>query len=234
MAVLSIERKPPVRFVKLDTGKRNVLGLDAIDALKDAISHDAEAPVVILSGRIDGFCAGLDNATLAKGEFEREELLARMGELLLAAMEGPTRIVAVCEGHAVAAGAMLLLVSDIRIGTHGDYKIGFTEPRLGMPLPELPALLARGRLDRRRLHELTALGRIVGPDEAAAVGFFDELTTANDVHGRAFERAVEIASLSDQAYAGSVASVWGHTIERIQALVDQQAARLDTVRGAKS
>ena len=64
-----------------------------------------------------------------------------MGELLLAALTGTTRIVAVCEGHAVAAGAMLLLVADVRIGARGSYTIGFTEPRLGMPLPELPAVL---------------------------------------------------------------------------------------------
>jgi enoyl-CoA hydratase len=77
-----------------------------------------------------------------KGERNRESLLAAMGELLHEVLRGPTRVVALCEGHAVAAGAMLLLVSDHRIGTPGDYQIGFTEPRLGMPLPELPALLA--------------------------------------------------------------------------------------------
>ncbi len=112
-----------------------------------------------------------------------------MGELLLAALDGPTRIVAACEGHAVAAGAMLLLVADVRIGAHGCYKIGFTEPRFGMPLLELPALLARERLDRRRLHASTVLGVTVGPQEAVAVGFLDEVVDPADLHSAALERA---------------------------------------------
>ena len=76
MDCLTIERRPPLRLVGLDTGKRNVLTLDGVEALKDAIL----------------------------------------------------------------------------------------------------ALLARERLDRRRLHELTVLGRTVGPEGAAPVGFLDRLT----------------------------------------------------------
>ena len=37
---------------------------------------------------------------------------------------------------------LLLLVADVRFAVAGDYQIGFTEPRLGMTLPEAPALLA--------------------------------------------------------------------------------------------
>ena len=230
MNLLRIERNPPVRLVRLDTGKSNVLTLEAVEALKGAISADSEAPVVILSGRMDGFCAGLDNASLAKGNAEREALLAGMAELLLAAIVGPTRIVIACEGHAVAAGAMLLLVADVRIGAHGSYKTGFTEPRLGMPLPELPALLARERLDRRRLHELTVLGRTVDPEEAASVGFLDRLVAINDLHATALNSALEIAGLSDAAYQGTVASVWGPTVKRIGELVDEQIHRRDAAR----
>jgi enoyl-CoA hydratase len=230
MSLLSIERQPPLRLVQLDTGKRNVLTLEAVEALSDAISPDHEAPVVVLSGRPDGFCSGLDNATLAKGDVEREELLARMAELLLVALEGPTRIVAACGGHAVAAGAMLLLVADVRIGARGGYKIGFTEPRLGMPLPELPALLARERLDRRRLHELTVLGRTVDPEGAESVGFLDELTTQDDLRAVAIERARAIAPLSDAAYRGTIASVWGSSMKRIRALVEEQGRRLSETR----
>jgi len=218
--------------VKLDTGKRNVLTLEAVEALTDAIAPDAEAPVVVLSGRSDGFCSGLDNATLAKGPCEREELLARMGALLLAAIQGPTRIVAACESHAVAAGAMLLLVADVRFGTRGAYKVGFTEPRLGMALPELPAILARQRLDPRRLHELTVLGRTVDPAGAASVGFLDRLTGSDELLPAALESARDIASLSDSAYRGTIASVWGPSLERIKILVDEQVSRLAAARAS--
>ncbi len=204
--------------------------MNAIRALTDALQPDAEAPVVLLRGHGGAFCAGLDMATLAKGGIAREELLAAMGELLLSIVTGPTRVVAVCEGHAVAAGAMLLLVADVRIGTPGTYKIGFTEPRLGMPLPELPALLARERLDRRRLHELTALGRTVNPEDAVPAGFLDRLVDESTLDAVATEHARQLAGLNDAAYQGTVRSVWGAAIARMQVLVTEQIARRDAAR----
>jgi enoyl-CoA hydratase len=231
---LEVDRRPPLRFVQLDTGKRNTLHLEAVEALHAALGPDPEAPVVVLRGRTDGFCAGLDNRVLASGRLERDRLLTAMGELLLSILTGPTRLVAVCEGHAVAAGAMLLLVADVRIGTPGEYKLGFTEPGLGMPLPELPALLARERLDRRRLHDLCVLGRIVEPAEAARVGFLDELVASAAVEARAVERAHEIAALSEPAYLGSLRSVWGTVLARMDALVEAQRRVSDAATRAAS
>jgi enoyl-CoA hydratase len=129
---------------------------------------------------------------------------------------------------------MLLLVADLRIGARGAYKIGFTEPRMGMPLPELPALLARQRLDRRRLHELTVLGRTVDPESAAAAGFLDELVGRDELQAVALERANEIAGLREAAYRGTIASVWGPTIERMTELVEAQARRRDAISGEMS
>ncbi len=230
MDCVSIDRQPPLRMVRLDNGKRNIMTLEAVEALAKAIEPDDEAPVVVLSGRTDGFCAGLDNKTLAGPAVAREELLARMGQLLSSALRGPTRIVAACEGHAVAAGAMLLLVSDLRLGVPGDYKVGFTEPRMGMPLPELPALLAHQRLDRRRLHELGVLGRIVGPEEAAEAGFLDRLVGGGSLMDDAMAVGREIAGLSDGAYRGSLKAVWGDSLARIEELAQAQVKRSEAAR----
>lgn len=230
MALVTTRRRPPLREVALDSGKRNVLTLEAVQALREALAPDPETPVVVLRGRPDGFCVGLDNATLAAGDSAREALLAEMGELLLEAASGPTRIVAACEGHAVAAGAMLLLVADVRIGAPGAYQIGFTEPRLGMPLPELPVLLARQRLDRRRLHEVTVLGRTLGPEEAAAAGFLDRVVESDALQSEAEAAAQEIAGLAEGAYRGTLAAVWGPTLERMRQLVHEQCRRRDAAR----
>lgn len=230
MEPVQLERRPPLRVATLDAGRRNALDLGAVRALGDALAPDPEAPVLVLGGREDAFCAGLDDAVLGAGEAEREALLAAMGELLLAALRGPTRIVVACGGHAVAAGAMLLLAADLRVGAHGTYTVGFTEPRLGMPLPELPAVLARERLDRRRLHALTVLGRTLSPEEAVAAGFLDELVPAERLRDVALERGREIAGLSEAAYRGSVESVRGRALDRIAELVAEQCARRDAAR----
>ena len=222
-----VRREPPLRFVELDSGPRNLLQVAVVEELAAALAPDEEAPVAILSGRADGFCAGLDGRVLAGEARERDELLARMGELLVEILASPTRVVAVCEGHAVAAGAMLLLVSDLRFGVPGRYKVGFTEPRIGMPLPELPALLARERVDRRRLHELTALGRVVGPEDAAAFGFLDALHAPDAVYGVAREQAASLAELTEPVYRASLRAMWGPTLARLRELAGEARARAE-------
>lgn len=127
---------------------------------------------------------------------------------------------------------MLLLVADVRLGARGAYRIGFTEPRLGMPLPVLPVVLARERLDRRRLHELTVLGRTVDPEAAAAAGFLDAVVAGDDLRAEAVKRAHAIAELNDAAYRGTLAAVWGPAIERLEALVAEQLQRRDAARQA--
>ncbi len=101
-----------------------------------------------------------------------------------------------------------------------------------MPLPLLPGILARVRLDRRRLHELTVLGRTPGPEEAVAAGLLDELVESDALEEVAEERARELAQLSDVAYSGTLAAVWGAELERITALADAQIARREAARRA--
>ena len=227
---VEVERDGAIRRVRLDAGKRNALRLGVVRDLAAALAPDPEAPVVVLSGRSDGFSVGLDNAVLAGDAREREALLYEMGVLLVEVLRGPTRLISVCEGHAVAAGAMLLLISDLRLGLEGEYQIGFTEPRMGMTLPELPVLLARQRLERRRLHASTVLGRTVGPAQGVEVGFLDEVHDSQDALLAAAETAAgELAAIGDAAYRGTIGTVWGETLEGMARSVEAQRARLEAV-----
>lgn len=228
--MLRSEVREDHRLVVLDVGPRNVLDREAVEALHAALAPDAERPVVVLRGRVDGFCAGLDGRVLAAGGDEAEGLLAAMGRLLADLLAGPTRLVTVCEGHAVAAGAMLLLAADVRLALPGRYRVGFTEPAVGLPLPELPALLARERLDRRRLHALTVLGETVDPKEAAAAGFLDAVLAPTALGVALRERVAALAAIPPDVYAGTVRAVHGELIERVEILARSQEAR---ARGAR-
>ena len=231
--VVEVVREAPIRHVRFDDGRRNALSVAAVDALREAFEPDPDAPVVVLRGRTEAFCVGLDNAVLAAGDAERSALLAGMGELLHMILSGPTRLVVGCEGHAVAAGAMLLLVADVRIGVPGEYQIGFTEPRLGMPLPRLPAELARQRLDRRWLHETAVLGRTLGPDAAAEAGFLDAVVSPGELDASLAERALEVARLGERAYLGSLHAVWGDVLERVEAEAAGARERAESARSAR-
>ena len=63
------------------------------------------------------------------------------------------------------------------------------------------------------------MGRIVGPDGAAAAGFLDQLVESEHAEATALARAEALASLTDDAYRGSLRAVWGSTLDRIAEIV---------------
>ncbi len=204
----------------------NLLDTATLRELRSLLTEeDEEAPAVVLSGRDDALSAGLDMKILAAGGGAGEDLFLAMGELLADVYASPTRLVVACRGHAVAAGAMLLLVADVRVGATGRYKIGFSEIAQGMRLPELPVLLARDRLDRRHFLEATLLGRLVDPEAAVEYGFLDEVVPEAELDATAEARAGELAQLSNEAYAGTLGPVRGATLHRMQELLELQRSR---------
>ena len=60
----------------------------------------------------------------------------------------PQPVVLGVTGHALAAGALLALSCDVRIGGDGPAKIGLNETAIGMGLPHYAVELAQARLSR--------------------------------------------------------------------------------------
>ena len=174
--------------------------------------HDASW----LTGRTGSFSAGLDLSVLAGGGSGARRLLLAMGEVLLALYEGPLLVVAASSGHAVAAGAMLLLVADRRLGAAGPFRIGFSEVARGMPLPRLPVLLARDRLLPTALPAATTLGRLVSPEEAVRIGFLDEVTDPASLMEAALAEARALAEIDSHAYHETLGHLRGPTLEALR------------------
>ena len=101
------------------------------------------ARALVLSGREGMFSAGLDVPVLI--ELEREELSRALGAFFdaieaLAASAVP--VAAAITGHSPAGGAVLSLCCDWRVMAEGDFTIGLSEVRIGIPVPRILAELA--------------------------------------------------------------------------------------------
>lgn len=205
----------------LDDGRLNALDTEVFRELGAALSDAKEAPAVVITGREGMFTAGLNTKVLE--EITPDDLRTLLDVFARTVMQlwcEPRPVVAACTGHAIAAGTMIAMAADHAVAARGDFRWGLTETRIGFPLPEFAIALSRGNVRADRLDDLLLPGALVGPDEAAAVGFADEVAEPDDVLGRAEERARELMELPVAAYATTKRRLRGEVAQRVLAQLD--------------
>ena len=219
--MLDFSIEDEVAVLQIDDGKANAVSHAYIDALEAALERArGEASAVLIAGRPGLFSAGFDLKELQKGESERQALVNRGGHLLLRVFEHPQPVVVACTGHAMAAGALLTLAADSRIGARGDFKIGLNETAIGMALPVFGLELATHRINPRHLVTAVTQAQLYDPDGAAQVGFLDEVLAPEEVLDRARAVAAQLAELPSEAYIANKMGLRQAAADRIRASLD--------------
>jgi len=216
----------------MDDGKANALSDAMIDALSEALDRAAkEASAIVLLGRPDRFSAGFDLRVMMSGPEAAKALLRRGSSLLMKLYGAPLPLVMGCTGHALAGGALVLLTGDVRVGVAGPYRLGLNEVSIGMPVPVLAMELARDRLRNEDLSRATLEARIYNPDEAARVGYLDEVVAPEELEARVMAEAARLAALPRTSYAATKERLRGRTIAHILATLEDDMAKLLTPAG---
>lgn len=208
-----------VRLVTIDDGKANALPTELTSSLAhtvEAAEHDNDIKALVLAGRAGRFSAGFDLSVMAGGDGAAIREMVDSGGRLARTIYGSTiPVVAACTGHAIAAGALLLLACDVRIGPDADIKIGLNEVAIGMVLPGWAFVLAGERLTARRHAEAVLTGRLYNGQEATEVGYLDYAVPPADVMKTAMTEAKRLAELDSAAYAGSLEIVRAGALGRM-------------------
>lgn len=155
--------------------KRNALTPELMEELTQALEA-AEANrhcrVVIVTGAGSAFCAGLDLEVLKTGmagtaaDYEADaERVARMFRTLYG-MGKPT--IAAVNGPAIAGGMGIATLCDFTLAVP-EAKFGYTEVRIGF-IPAIVSVYLRTQVGEKRARELLLTGRIIGAEEAQALG----------------------------------------------------------------
>ncbi len=193
-----------VALLKLDDGKANAVGHAFIDSVNDGLDRALnDAGAVLLCGRDGVFSAGFDLKEFEKGLEATTTLVNRGAELLLRVFTHPQPVIAACTGHAVAAGAFMMLAADTRIGSEGNFKIGLNETAIGMALPVFGLQLAAARLSKRWQTRSVIQGDLLTPEDACDAGFLDAIVAPEAVLTEAQKAAERLAQLPTEAYAAN-------------------------------
>lgn len=219
---LTVEQRGPVRIVTMDDGKANAFSLGVINDLRGLLREaeaDDETRSLVIAGREGRFSGGFDLSAMRAGDVDAVvELVAAGGALVADLYASPLTVVAAATGHAVAAGALVLLGCDHRVGVDGPVKIGLNEVAIGMVLPPWALIIARDRLSKRYFHSSTTNARLFDGRTAVDAGFLDEVVAAESVVERAIEKATELSALVPAAYARTVEVVRGPVIAEMRAV----------------
>ncbi|MEM8707191.1 MAG: crotonase/enoyl-CoA hydratase family protein [Actinomycetota bacterium] len=220
MSAITTERRDQVLVVHLDDGKANALSFDMIDSILAAIraaEADEEIGAVVLHGRDGKFSAGFDLGVMMADDFSAiVNLVANGGELVRTIYGCSVPVVAASTGHALAAGALMLLGCDVRIGADIPAKVGLNEVAIKMVLPDWALTIAGARLSKRHMQRAIVNARITSPADAVDVGFLDEVVPVDQLLDHAVAIATELAATLDpKAYAGTIRAFRQDTLDEM-------------------
>ena len=228
---VTYEIRDRVAVITMDDGRANAINLEVIDELElalDRAAEDTEVGAVLIAGRPGRFSAGFDLAAMTSSSASMRQLVAAGGRLLARLLLEPTPVVAACTGHALAAGGLLLLAADHRVGAAGDWKVGLNEVAIGMPMPKWGVELARYRLRPSEFDWRLVLGQVASPDEAVRAGFLDRVVPAEAVLDEAMAVAAGLSALARPAVEGTKRRARGPVAARMLEGMDTDLAEIST------
>ena len=192
VAVLTINR--PDKMNALNLATRTDIG-----AALDELRADDEVRVVVVTGAGEkAFIAGADIAEFAGRTAHQQRAVMQAMRVFNQVEEYPKPIVAAINGFCLGGGCELALACDIRIASK-KAKLGQPEINLGI----IPGGGGTQRLTRLvgegKSMELILTGKMVGADEAAAIGLVNEVVEPEALMDRAMDVANAIAEKSPVA-----------------------------------
>ena len=191
-----------IATITMDDGKVNAVSPDMSTELLGHLdrAEAEEAKVVVLTGRERTLSAGFDLKVEPAGWPAMMAVGARLSARMLSF---PRPVVVACPGNAIAMGAFLLLSADYRIGADGEGRIGLNEVAIGLTLPWFAIEIARHRLPRPAFDRCTVTGVLLDPQEACAVGFLDEVVSADQLQDATLTAARQLATINAAAHAAT-------------------------------
>ncbi len=206
-----------IAHLSMDDGKVNALGTAALASLGEQLDQAEKdgAIAIVLSGREGKFCAGFNLAEIRDPE-GATALRIQFIDFILRLFESEKPVVMACTGHALGAGAALLVTADRRIGVDGDFKLGFNEAAVGVTISQATIELARYRMPMPWFESIIS-GATFAPQQAIAAGLLDEvLSDPETLLSESFRVARELSVVQTNIFSAMKHLARGAVAERVR------------------
>ena len=175
----------------------------------EAFEADSALAVAVFTGVGDHFCAGADLVALADPALRNviEPTGTSPGPMGPTRMQFAKPVIAAIEGYAVAGGLELALMCDLRV-VGRSAKFGVFSRRWGVPLVDGGTVRLPRAIGMSRALDLILTGRVVGAEEALAIGLVNRLVDDGTALAAAQVLALQIAALPQACLRADRASAY--------------------------
>ncbi|RJR52655.1 MAG: hypothetical protein C4576_02440 [Desulfobacteraceae bacterium] len=226
MARIQFSTQDGIALISMDDGKANAMNFDFFSELGEALDRIEKegAGTLIITGRPGYFSGGLDVRLLTSLPPQEVNRLAdTFARTMLRLFAFPIPTVALLSGHAVAGGAMLSFVCDLRFAVEGAYRIQMNEMVIGIPLPTWMLMIGRAVIPAQWLAEAFLHGRAYLPGEAMEKGLLHGLIGKDeDPAATVKNRIVHLKGVNCQAYRTSKSRLRHADIEQVLELLKDE------------
>jgi len=207
-----------IATLAMDDGKANALSVDMSTALSSGLDRaEKEAQVVVITGRPGVLCGGFDLKVIRGDDDGAKKRMREAGyDLLRRLYLYPLPLIIACPGHAVAAGGLLLLTADVRIGVSGDFRIGLNEVAIGLALPVVGLELAKDRLSPNAITAAVLGAQLFDPLKAAEAGYLDDVAMPETFDQKIRETVQGYLALDGAAFAMTKKRLRSATVARMK------------------
>ena len=179
--------------------KKNALSYDLLFELKNTfqeIEGNSEIRTIILSGKGDSFCSGMDvewllredSISMRKAHLWIQEVFNYIGNF-------KKPIIAALNGITLGAGLMLALICDLRIASE-NVLLGVPEIKVGIPLFLGGPKILQRYLGIGKIKELSFLGNLIDAHKGMEWGLINKVTNRKELMEESMRVAHEMSLLS--------------------------------------
>jgi enoyl-CoA hydratase len=212
-----------IATLAMDDGKVNALSIAMLTELHAGLDRAAaDEAVLVLTGREGYLSAGFDLKGFSAEPAQVVEMLQLGATLMERMLSFPRPVVVSCGGHAMAAGAFMLLSADLRIGISGPFRIGMNEVQIGLTMPTFAVELARQRLTRAAFSRSVISAHIYTPEDARPLGYLDEVVAPEQLAEATQQAARELAGLNAAAHIATKLRARADDLARIRAAIESE------------
>lgn len=193
-----VEIEDNIGIFKIDNAPSNSITTEALKALEeliDRVNAEKDLKGIVLTGTGRSFCGGYDLVafTTFKGPDDIVKWFSDDEEILYKLLTCSKPVVAAINGHATAAGMILVQACDHRlINNNPKVKVGMTEIKLGMALTPCQGEIMRFGLDTdKNWREVMFKGQLIPAPKAVEMGIIDELADEAELLEKAKAKVCE-------------------------------------------